>query len=594
MRGEEVAVPTIPLPENPSLENLKKQAKRLLKAARAGDSDALAQMREFHPRAAEKLLKLALSDAQLAVARAYGFASWTRLKQHIEVVDEYTWTPPPEQKDGALEDTFIRLACVDYEASPRGRIEQARRILAEHPEIARTGIYAAATAGDVSAARALLAANRDLANAKGGPLRWEPLLYACYSRLNSTDPAHSTLEVARLLLDARADPNAGFLWGGNVPPFTALTGAFGEGERDEPAHQYRDAIARLLLDAGADPNDGQTLYNRHFKQADDHLHLLFAYGLGHDKGGPWYKRLGDRMQSPARLLVEELWSAARKNYFARVKLLVEHGADVNTPGVRDGRTPYEAAIRAGNHDIAAYLLEHGAKKVELDVKERFAAACIAGRRAEALALLEKNPGLVSDLGHHRRVELLHRAVEGRKPEGIRLMADLGFEVSDTTRHDNVGMNLAATPLHNAAWMGDLEMVKLLMDLGADPTVRDPNYNGTPIGWAAHNNQHHVVDFMLPFANIFDVVRRGGVARVTQLLKEDPSLANAKDNAGYPVVFYLEPATNNLEEILELLRAHGGDINARDEKGRTVLDIVDAQMNPEFVETLRRYGARRAI
>jgi len=87
---------------------------------------------------------------------------------------------------------------------------------------------------------------------------------------------------------------------GNVPPFTALTGAFGEGEdgNNMPPHQHRDALARLLLEAGADPNDGQTLYNKHFNPNDEHLRLLFEHGLGQDKRGPWYARLGDRLHSP--------------------------------------------------------------------------------------------------------------------------------------------------------------------------------------------------------------------------------------------------------------------------------------------------------
>src|SRR6185436_15108212 len=100
------------------------------------------------------------------------------------------------------------------------------------------------------------------------------------------------------------------------------------------------------------------------------------------KGGPWFRRL-ERLRPPAQLLVEELWSAARKNYVGRVRLLVEHGADVNGTSFRDGRTPYEAALRAGNDAVAAYLLAHGAKAIALSDGERFAAACINGRRDEA-------------------------------------------------------------------------------------------------------------------------------------------------------------------------------------------------------------------
>jgi len=38
-------------------------------------------------------------------------------------------------------------------------------------------------------------------------------------------------------------------------------------------------------------------------------------------------------------------------------------------------------------------------------------------------------------------------------------------------------------LHSAAWNGDLRMVKLLVDAGADVTARDPEHNNTPAGWA---------------------------------------------------------------------------------------------------------------
>jgi ankyrin repeat protein len=75
------------------------------------------------------------------------------------------------------------------------------------------------------------------------------------------------------------------------------------------------------------------------------------------------------------------------------------------------------------------------------------------------------------------------------------MAELGFEVSGKTKHDSVGMLLATTPLHNAAWVGDLEMVKLLIELGADIDARDQNYNATPLGWALYNNQMNVAEYL---------------------------------------------------------------------------------------------------
>jgi len=579
-------MPSISLPDNPSLENLKKQAKRFLDAVRAGDAEAIASVREFHPKGEQAVAGFSLSDAQLVSARRYGFASWPKLKKHLETLDEYTWSPPPETDSPA--DRFIRLACVDYDSWNLSYAEKARRFLAEHPEVARENIYTAAAAGDIAAVRDMLAREPALASARGGPNRWDPLLYACYSRINSSDPNHSTLEVARLLLDAGADPNAGFLWRGLLCPFTALTGAFGGGEAgvNNPPHRDCNELARLLLDAGADPNDEQTLYNRGFERNDDHLKILFSYGLGRDQGGPWFKRLDGRLRSPEKMVSEEVWSAARRNRFDRLKLLVENGADVNTPGFRDGRTPYEAALRAGNGEIAEYLAEHGAKRVSLNDAEVFAAALTNGRRAEAMALIEKDPKRIEKLGHHGRIELLHRAVEMNHPEGILLMAELGFEISDTTKHDGVGANLAATPLHAAAWTGHLGMVKLLIGLGANPDVRDPNYHATPLGWAAYNGKQHVVDYLLDFASIFDAVRCGGFARVRALLEKDPSLATALDSDGDPVIFYVQAN----EEMLSLLIAHGADINARHHSGQTLLEQAVGRGDDALAEALGRHGA----
>ena len=495
-------MPVSPLPENPSLENLRHRAKGLLEEVRARRPEALARIREFHPKGEPAAQGLALSGAQLVLARSYGFSSWPKLKRHVEAIEPFRFDPTAdvERAPGSAGDTFIRLACLDYGRWQRSDLPKAAAMLEAEPGIAASSIFAAAAAGDVAAARAMLDRRSELARSRGGPFGWEPLLYACYSRLGETAQrsiSTSTLEVARLLLERGADPNAGFLWQGNLPPFTALTGAFGEGEggASQPGHPRRDELARLLLESGADPNDGQTLYNRHFREDDGHLRLLFEYGLGTDKGGPWYRRFGDRLASPARLLVEELWSAARRDFAERVRLLVEKGADVHLPGLRDGRTPCEAAVLAGNSEVAAYLRAHGAPEVALDPGDAFAAAVVSGRRAEALSLLKKHPGLPGALGLHGRMQLLQRAVEAGQLDGVRLMAELGFEISGITRHDGVGVSLAATPLHNAAWMGNLPMVRLLIELGADPNLRDPNHQATPLGWAEYNGQTEVARYL---------------------------------------------------------------------------------------------------
>jgi hypothetical protein len=74
------------LPHRPSLTNLRKQAKALLVAWRAGEAQALTRVRELHPRGEEG--RSSLADAQLVVARGYGFASWARLVQHLRLAPQ--------------------------------------------------------------------------------------------------------------------------------------------------------------------------------------------------------------------------------------------------------------------------------------------------------------------------------------------------------------------------------------------------------------------------------------------------------------------------------------------------------------------------
>ncbi|MFN2514453.1 MAG: ankyrin repeat domain-containing protein, partial [Pyrinomonadaceae bacterium] len=134
------------------------------------------------------------------------------------------------------------------------------------------------------------------------------------------------------------------------------------------------------------------------------------------------------------------------------------------------------------------LLEHGAKKTPLSNVDGFAAACLSANAQRARALLISNPELVSQLGT-RRVELLQLAAESKKPDAVRLMVELGFDLNEISR---------TTPLHNAAMMGDLEMVKLLIELGASPLIRDTEFNATPQGWAEYGGKTEVAAYLKNF------------------------------------------------------------------------------------------------
>jgi ankyrin repeat protein len=475
-------VPVHRLPDNPSLERLRKQAKMLLQRVKAGVPEALGLVAEFHPRPPETLR---LADAQLVTARMYGFASWPKLKEHLGTVERYSRSPhrvPPSQE---LPEEFLRLACLTYGTDYPGRTADADLLLARHPRLPTANVFTMAVTGSADALADVLAEDPGLARAQGGPFGWEPLLYLAYGRLNAPG---RYVAAAGLLLDHGADPNAGFLWDGLTSPFTVLMGAFGGGERHEPPHPHGLALARLLLEAGADPNDSQTLYNLGLGGAcsDDtaHLQLLLEFGLGRGEGGPWHARLGPTLQSPQQMLRDELATAALRGGPQRARLLLAHGAEVNGLGghpAYGGRTPYELALLNGHTEVAELLAAAGASAL-LDEMEAFTAACmradadaVAGFGPEPLArALARFPGLILN------------AAEQRKPAAVRLLAGLGFDVNHLRR---------STPLHAAAWNDDVETAETLIELGADPAIKDIAYDATPLGWAEHGGKPRAAAYL---------------------------------------------------------------------------------------------------
>jgi hypothetical protein len=404
-----------------------------------------------------------LTAAQLAVARSYGFPSWPKLKAHVELWDEW-FRPPDETEAPSLVDRFLTLAC-----SVAPKPDEATALLEAHPELL-DDVYVRAAAGSVDVELA----------PPGGPFRWEPLLYASYARLAD----RSTLPSIRALLAAGADPNAGYLWdGGSV--FTAVTGVLGGGEDGQPPHPEWSAAARLLLDAGADPNDLQSVYNRMFGPDDAPYELLFSYGLGRDvRPGSWPARLGARAWPREQALALALHWAAEHDYADRVRLFLANGVDPNGDAhhpATHGWSHVETAQRAGNREIVDLLVAAGAHRVELDPAERFAAACLAGDRAEVEAT--RSPELVEALG---ALGLLVHAARIGKLEGVRTMLVLGVDVDASTD---------ATALHWAAYFGHLDIVRLLVGWGADTTIEDDEFHGTPLDWAEHAGNAAVAEYL---------------------------------------------------------------------------------------------------
>ncbi|HEY7143767.1 MAG TPA: hypothetical protein VH637_05920 [Streptosporangiaceae bacterium] len=491
----------VPLADDPSFEQLRKQAKDLRDLSRAGVQGALDLVGAHHPDGARAV---SLAGAQLVVARHYGFASWARLKRHVETIQYHRRAPDEVDYAGTPAEEFLMLACLRYGGDDApSRWQRAAGLLAEHPGMTRESVHVAAAAADADALSALLARAPAAAGTQGGPYGWEPILYLAYARHDPGISEAATVRAAQLLLDHGADANAGYLWHGLTTPFTALTGAMGSGEGSQPGHPHGLALARVLLAAGADPNDGQALYNRQFGSDDSHLALLFEHGLGRGDGGPWRARLGQALDSPQQMVRGQLWWAVVHDMRDRVALLAGNGADVTAPfeapGGRPaplrtshGRTPAEVAALCGCPAVLDWLTGHGAARPAAEGTDGLIAALLAGDQATAARLRGH-----AALARAERPGLIVWAAARRAWHAVPVLAGLGFDVNARARTDVPMEQEWETALHEAASAGEVAAARMLIGLGADPGIRDARFGATPLGWAEHFGQQAMADYLRP-------------------------------------------------------------------------------------------------
>jgi ankyrin repeat protein len=469
-----------PLPSHPSLEMQQKRAKNLLRAAASGDADALRRIRALHPRPpAAETLKLA--DAQLVVARGYGFESWAALRRKI---DSLTKTPLEQFYNG------LRL----------GDVDQVRVLLETHAEV------------------------RAAVNGTKGPFGGRPVMMA-----------RKNLPLLDVLLQYGADLNLKSDW---------WPGGFGILEWDITADEAAPLIARgAIVDIFAAAN--LQMFDRVRELVDDDPTLVLARGGDGktalhcartveiaryllDRGADIDARDIDHESTAAQYLIRDAPDV--------VRLLVDRGAwfDIfiavglrdaalvarclhDDPDALDHRTwqgkyttvhkgrpstpadvgdhrgdtyrwvfghnvsVLDAARMLGFDDMVQLLLRHASPAQQL------LAACAAGDRTSAEAVVSAHPGVIATLTPAQMRLISDRAHAGDAAAVI-LMLDLGFDALAPGPDDFEAIRWAA-------FLGNAEMMRALLRHNPPLNVPDRSYGGTPLdnclygavhGWACES------------------------------------------------------------------------------------------------------------
>ncbi len=413
-----------------NLEQLRKQAKELVKAARAGDEAALARLGGREP---------ILARAQLVIAREQGYPSWPALVAAAEA--------------SAVE--VVR-------AATSARPTRAERLLAAQPELERDPWV-----------RLVLGRGWDGdANAPGGPLDCPALVYACHS-------CFDTGSLARELLARGADPNGFFL--NEHGRMSALYGAAGV--------KHDPELTRALLEAGADPDDGESLYHAAYAERPDCVRVLLEHNATVVGTNAVAAAIDADHVEHARLMLEAggnandgalVAHAVRRGCGpAMLELLAEHGADLDRKGGETWRgdvplrTPYQHAVLRGKRELA-------------DLLERLGASTVVDPADAWVAQLARAEEPKGELPASFDVDMQEVVIL----TALRVDAELVTRAVGVGFTGVVGGSPPGTLLHHACWVGSVDVVERLLALGAEPAAPSPADFETPLDWVVHASQYH--------------------------------------------------------------------------------------------------------
>ena len=389
-------------------------------------------------------------------------------------------------------------------------------------------------------------------------IKWTPLMEAAQA---------GQLKMVQILLDHGAKVNTKSDDGGVTALNKATIGNFPD-------------IVSLLLQHGADEtiadNGGQIAIQRAEEQGYDEVIKVFCEA---------WKKKGSSLHV-------ELLTAAKEGRGRLVLGLITAGADIQTRDER-GETGLDLAVRGGHKEVAEMFLDYGISGYN---KEKCLEECDKNRK--------------------RNEELLSAARSGDN-DSVNKLLDEGAEITSKNRNGDTGLHLSAeqghhtvvktflgrginvsirgcnqwTALINAANYGHLTSLKLLLDADADPDLKAATVN-TALKFAARNSYPEIVS---------ELLRRGADKNIEEDGKTAQQSAEGKGNQDVVKIFEVFSNKENINTemltaakegrgrlVLCLITA-GADIQTRDERGETGLDLAVRWGHREAAEVFLDYG-----
>jgi ankyrin repeat protein len=504
--------PASRLPARPSLEQLRKQAKNLLRDYRAGDADAATRVHGVIPRLGDDRSGLALADAQFVLAREYGFENWAALAQHVERINpSSTRTPhrPPIRPIELRPSQLITL--------PEGGSAPADIVWS---------MYLATHAGDLGHVKALVARHPAL-------VRYE---------YNYTPPMHFAVReghasLVRFLLDHGASTSYQ-----SYPFGDSLLTIAEDHEHSDVASVLRERLARQFA-----LTDGLTTILEAARQGDL---TRVEQEIGRDPS--LARGSNDVGMTP-------LHAAANNGHLAVVRALLAAGAPVDAE-MSDGYRPIHCALMPrgrvrpapeASNAVADALIAHGAEYT-------IVVALLRGDRQFAKNALARDSSLADfeDSCHRRPISI---AADRDDLEMVRLLLQHGA---------NPNLPEEGAPRGHALWTAVYhrrrEMARVLVEHGADPNAMVES-SGTPIGHArkdpellallrAHGGRYDSSDR----ERLEQFINDDDLAGADRWLTEHPSLVS-DDAAFWSEGLLAGSANGGNHAMLEVLMRHGARV-----------------------------------